>query len=71
MINRLPACMLLSELTLVVNEVIECSMDLDIMKDRGPDGIPARLLEECASKIAPSLRKMFTKPLSNKHNTCS
>ena len=68
MINHLPACLRLSELTLMVNEAIECSMDLHITKDRDPDVIPARLLEECPSEIAPSLCMMFTKPLSNKRN---
>lgn len=46
-------------------------MDLAITKDRDPDGTPARLLEECPSEIAPSLRMMFTKPLSNKRNISS
>ena len=30
-------------------------MDLDIMKACGPDGIPARLLKECANELPPSL----------------
>ena len=37
--DQLFACPLLSELTLSVNEVAKCLMDLDIMKDCGPDGI--------------------------------
>ena len=38
-------------------------MDLDITKSCGPDGIPARLLKECANEIAPSLCMMFNTSL--------
>ena len=43
---------LLSELTISVNEVAKCLIDLDITKACGPDGIPARLLKERANEIA-------------------
>lgn len=42
---------LLSELTLSVNEIAKCLMDLDITKTCGPDGIPARLLKDCTESL--------------------
>ena len=37
---------------------------LDVTKATGPDKIPAKLLQETASVIAPSLCKLFNKSLS-------
>ena len=37
---------------------------LDVTKVTGPDEIPARLLKETASAIAPSLCQLFSKSLS-------
>lgn len=53
--EQLFAWPLLSELTISVNEVSKCLMELDITKACGPDGIPARL--------APSLCMMFNTSL--------
>ena len=37
---------------------------LDVNKALGPDGIPARVLKECANELAPSLCYLFNKSLS-------
>jgi hypothetical protein len=54
---------LVDSLTLSVTEVQEILKTLDISKATGPDGIPAKLLKETASVIAPSLCKLFNKSL--------
>ena len=51
MINRLPARFCLNYVTPSANEVANYLMDLDITKACGPDGIPARLLKECANEL--------------------
>ena len=38
--------------------------NLDVNKALGPDGIPARVLKECANELAPSLCYLFNKSLS-------
>ena len=35
-------------------KVANCLRNLDVAKASGPDGIPARLLKECSTQIAPS-----------------
>ncbi len=54
---------LITELTLSEHEVESALKTLDINKATGPDGIPAKLLKETASTIAPSLCKLFNKSL--------
>ena len=54
---------LLSEPTILVDEVAKCLMDLDITKACAPKGIPARLLKEFANEIAPSLCLTFNTSL--------
>ncbi|CAB4028709.1 Hypothetical predicted protein, partial [Paramuricea clavata] len=54
---------LVDSLILSVTEVQEILKTLDISKATGPDGIPAKLLKETASVIAPSLCKLFNKSL--------
>ena len=53
----------ITELTLSEHEVELTLKSLDINKATGPDGIPAKLLKETASIIAPSLCKLFNKSL--------
>ena len=36
---------------------------LNVNKAKGPDGIPGRLLKECAKEISSSLAKLFNKSL--------
>ncbi len=54
---------LITELTLRKHEVESTLKTLDINKATGPDGIPAKLLKQTASTIAPSLCKLFDKSL--------
>lgn len=49
---------------LTVGEVQSILESLDVSKATGPNGISARLLKETASVIAPSLCKLFNKPLT-------
>lgn len=56
--------MQISEIQLEVNEVYECLRALDINKACGLDGIPARILKECALEISPTLCSLFNKSLS-------
>lgn len=51
------------QLTLETGEVQNVLESLDVTKATGPDGIPAKLLKETASLIAPSLCKLFNKSL--------
>ena len=55
--------MLLSNITLCVEEVSDCLNSLDTTKACGPDGIPSRLLKECSQQIAPSLCTIFNHSL--------
>ncbi|CAB4013342.1 Hypothetical predicted protein [Paramuricea clavata] len=55
--------MLLSNITLCVEEVSDCLNSLDTTKACGPDGIPSRLLKECCQQIAPSLCTIFNHSL--------
>ena len=61
---NVPASPDMSELTLTVSEVQSMLEALDDTKATGPDKIPAKLLKETASVIAPSLCKLFNKLLS-------
>ena len=54
----------MSKLTLTISEVQSVLEALDVMKATGPDQIPAKLLRETSSVTAPSLCKLFNKPLS-------
>ena len=56
---------LLSDIQLIVPEVLQNLLSLDISKSAGPDGIPARLLRECAVQIAPSLTDLYNLSLSS------
>ena len=51
------------QLMLAVGEVQTILESLDVTKATGPDGIPAKLLKETASVIAPSLCELFNKSL--------
>ena len=53
----------LEDITLTNDEVITVLTNLDNNKAHGPDGIPARLLTETSSQIAPSLCALFNKSL--------
>jgi hypothetical protein len=46
-----------------VEEVSACLSSLDTSKATGPDGIPARILKECSTKIAPGLCALFNHSL--------
>ncbi len=50
-------------ITLLEEEVLAVIMNLDHNKAHGPDNMPARLLKETASQIAPSLCSLFNKSL--------
>ena len=54
---------LLSELTMTVEDVTNDLNALDITKASGPDEIPAHLLKACSNEIAPSLCSLFDRPL--------
>ncbi|XP_068723999.1 uncharacterized protein [Montipora capricornis] len=56
---------LLSDIQLIVPEVLQNLLSLDVSKSAGPDGIPARLLRECAVQIAPSLTDLYNLSLSS------
>ena len=53
----------MTELTFTVNEVQTILERLDVTKATGPDRIPAKLIRETATVIAPSLCKLFNKSL--------
>ena len=54
---------LLDTIILSIEEVASILHQLDTNKALGPDGIPARLLKECADEIAPSLCSLFNQSL--------
>ena len=56
---------LLSDIQLIVPEVLQNLLSLDVSKSAGPDGIPACLLRECAVQIAPSLTDLYNLSLSS------
>ena len=58
-----PPEILLSELTVTVEDVTNNLNALDITKASGPDEIPARLLKTCSNEIAPSLCSLFNRSL--------
>ncbi|XP_028399956.1 uncharacterized protein LOC114523279 [Dendronephthya gigantea] len=51
--------LVLDTIVLTSEEVATILHKLDTNKAHGPDGIPARLLKECADEIAPSLCSLF------------
>ena len=53
----------ISDLTLNESTVLAALKALEVDKATGPDEIPAKLLKETASVIAPSLCKIFNKSL--------
>jgi hypothetical protein len=53
----------LSDNAIGVDEVANCLHGLDTSKASGPDGLPSRLLNECAQQIAPSLCTLFNHSL--------
>ena len=53
----------LEDITLTNDEVITVLTNLNNNKAHGPDGIPARLLTETSSQIAPSLCALYNKSL--------
>ena len=54
---------IISDLTLNESTVLAALKALEVGKATGPDEIPAKLLKETASVIAPSSRKIFNKSL--------
>jgi hypothetical protein len=64
----------ISSIDLSVEEVYQALQNLDPSKAHGPDGVPSRILKECAFQVAPSLHHLFTKlanivPLHKKGQT--
>ena len=53
----------ISDLTLNESTVLTALKALEVDKATGPDEIPAKLLKETSSVIAPSLCKIFNKSL--------
>ena len=53
----------IDDITLSEEEIIAVIKNLDTNKAQGPDNIPARLLKETATEIAPSLCALFNKSL--------
>ena len=53
----------LSHLEVTASEVENQLKSLNANKAKGPDGIPGRLLKECAKEISSSLAKLFNKSL--------
>ena len=53
----------LSHLEVTPTEVENQLKSLNVNKAKGPDGIPGRLLKECAKEISSSLAKLFNKSL--------
>ena len=53
----------ISSIELSIEEVCHALQNIDPSKAHGPDGLPSRILKECAYQLAPSLRYLFTKSL--------
>ena len=53
----------IDDITLSEEEIVAVIKNLDTNKAQGPDNIPARLLKETATEIAPSLCALFNKSL--------
>ncbi len=53
----------ISSIELTEEEVCHALQNLDPSKAHGPDGLPSRILKECAHQLAPSLHYLFTKSL--------
>ena len=53
----------ISEITLDVDEVVQFLRDLDTSKACGSDGIPPRIIQECALEIAPIICVLFNRSL--------
>ena len=54
---------LITKLTIRETGVEKLLQDMNLSKASGPDGIPNRILKECASQIAPSLTVIFQKSI--------
>jgi hypothetical protein len=63
LLDHPPPEILLSELTVTVEDVTNYLNALDITKASGPDEISARLLKTCSNEIAPSLCSLFNRSL--------
>ena len=61
---------LLSDLTVTVEDVTNHHSALDITKASGPDEIPARLLKACSNEIPPSLCSLFNLSLKRTRTAC-
>ena len=55
----------LRKIELREHDVASCLRNLDASKASGPDGIPARLLKDCSSQIAPKLCCLFNLSLNS------
>ncbi len=53
----------ISSIELTEEEVCHALQNLDPSKAHGPDGLPSRILKECAHQLAPSIHYLFTKSL--------
>ena len=53
----------ISSIDLTMEEVCHALQNIDPSKAHGPDGLPSRILKECAHELAPSLHYLFTKSL--------
>ena len=54
----------LNLITITVDEVYKTLKLLDTHKAQGPDGLPTKVLKECAATLAPSLTAVFNQSLS-------
>ena len=53
----------ISSIDLSTEEVCHALQNLNPFKAHGSDGLPSRILKECANQLAPSLHYLFTKSL--------
>ena len=52
------------DIQITISGVEKLLKKLQVNKATGPDGIPARILKECASSVAPILQKIYQKSIS-------
>jgi hypothetical protein len=57
----------LSSIFLDISEVRLLLASIDPSKATGPDGIPGRILKQCATELAPSLTSLFNLTLETEH----
>lgn len=55
----------LCDIVCTTEEVEKYLKNLDVNKSPGPDGIPPRIVKECATQLAPSLTNLFNKIFSS------